>query len=139
MTDMFDRTTVRRRPIDELLEAGRGTTEPIAAADVEAEHAAGALVVDTRSPELRSREGEFPGALVIGRDELEWRLDPQSNRRIPQAAYGQRIIVLCSKGMASRMDAAALRQLGLFRATHLAGGYHAWLSSHHHAQRTATG
>ena len=41
----------------------------------------------TRGPvEQRRRDGEIPGALLIDRNVLEWRLDPASDARIPEAA-----------------------------------------------------
>ena len=46
--------------------------------DLDAEIAAGALVVDTRPVEQRDRDGELPGAVVVDRNVLEWRLDPTS-------------------------------------------------------------
>ena len=89
--------------------------------------AAGAVVVDTRSSAQRDRDGELPGALVIERNVLEWRLDPSSPHRIPEADHhDRRIIVVCDEGYASSLAAGSLRRLGLSRATDLVGGYQAW-------------
>ena len=44
----------------------------------------GALLVDTRPAEQRDRDGEVPGAVVVDRNVLEWRLDPASPDRLPQ-------------------------------------------------------
>jgi hypothetical protein len=41
--------------------------------------------VGTRTEAQRRRQGEFPGALVVDRTVLEWRLDPASDARIPEA------------------------------------------------------
>ena len=74
----------------------------------------------------RAAEGEIPGALLVERNVLEWRLDPASAARIPQARYDLRVIVVCSEGYTSSLAAAALQDLGLNDATDLAGGFRAW-------------
>jgi rhodanese-related sulfurtransferase len=87
----------------------------------------GAILVDTRPAWQREQEGELPGALLIERNHLEWRLDPTSDARIPQAAdHDVTWIVVCSEGYASSLAAASLQDLGLGNATDLAGGYQAW-------------
>ncbi|MFJ5225231.1 rhodanese-like domain-containing protein [Streptomyces sp. NPDC088400] len=92
------------------------------AADAEA-----ALLVDIRYAALRERDGLIPGALVVERNELEWRLDPQGSHRAPEAtSHDLRVIVVCNEGYASSLAAASLRQLGLHRATDLIGGFQAW-------------
>ena len=90
--------------------------------------AAGGLVVDIRPVELRSRDGELPGALVVDRNQLEWRLDPTSEWRLPQVTgHDQQIVLVCDEGYASTLAAASLQALGLGHATDLAGGFQAWL------------
>ncbi|BEP14520.1 rhodanese-like domain-containing protein [Acidothermaceae bacterium B102] len=87
----------------------------------------GALLVDIR-PELHQRlEGTIPGALVIERNVLEWRLDPASDDRIAEAgSHDLPIVVFCNEGYTSSLAAAALQDLGLWRATDLVGGFRAW-------------
>jgi rhodanese-related sulfurtransferase len=87
----------------------------------------GALLVDIR-PELNQRlEGTIPGALVIERNVLEWRLDPESDARIPEAvSHDLQVVVFCNEGYTSSLAAAALQELGLHRATDLVGGFRAW-------------
>jgi rhodanese-related sulfurtransferase len=93
------------------------------------ELADGALVVDTRPIEQRRRDGELPGAVVIDRNVLEWRLDPTSDHHIPQASdHDVRVVVVCNEGYSSSLVAAGLQDLGLHRATDLIGGYQAWLA-----------
>ncbi|GAA3766954.1 rhodanese-like domain-containing protein [Plantactinospora mayteni] len=88
----------------------------------------GALLVDTRTDPQRAEQGELPGALVIDRTVLEWRLDPASGSRIPEAVgYDIEIVVVCRQGYSSSLAAASLRSLGLWRATDLVGGFEAWL------------
>ncbi|MEU2133291.1 rhodanese-like domain-containing protein [Streptomyces sp. NPDC018352] len=114
--------------IDELLErvrAGFVRVGPQEAATAAA--ASEALLVDIRYAELRERDGLIPGALVVERNELEWRLDPRGSHRAPQAvSHDLRIVVVCNEGYASSLAVASLRQLGLHRATDLIGGFQAW-------------
>jgi len=92
--------------------------------------AEGGLLVDTRPEAQRVRDGAVPGALVIERNVLEWRLDPASDHRIPEVTgYDQAIVVMCSEGYSSSLAAAALQDVGLVRATDLEGGFQAWAAS----------
>jgi rhodanese-related sulfurtransferase len=117
----------RPAAIDTLLEAARKRLSRVQPADLAAELAAGALVVDTRPVEQRHRDGELPGALVIDRNVLEWRLDPTCPNHIPEVTdASRRIIVVCDQGYSSSLAAATLRQLGLQRACDLVGGFQAW-------------
>ncbi|MGW7044091.1 rhodanese-like domain-containing protein [Streptomyces avermitilis] len=117
--------------IDELLEQVREGLDRVEAADAyEAALAGDALLVDIRYAALRDRDGLIPGALVVERNELEWRLDPQGSHRAPEATgHDLRVVVLCNEGYASSLAAASLRQLGLHRATDLVGGFQAWKSA----------
>lgn len=88
---------------------------------------AGGLLVDIRPHGQRRRFGEIPGALVIERNVLEWRLDPTSPHRHPRATDPRRrIVVFCQEGYASSLAAASLQEVGLARATDLIGGFEAW-------------
>lgn len=113
--------------VEELLAAARaglGRLGPAEAADVQA---AGGLLVDIRYSALRERDGTIPGALVVERNELEWRLDPACDHRAAEATgHDLRVVVICDEGYASSLAAASLRQLGLDRATDLVGGFQAW-------------
>lgn len=83
--------------------------------------------MDIRYAALRERDGLIPGALVVERNELEWRLDPLGSHRAPQATgHDLRIVVICNEGYASSLAAVSLHQLGLHRATDLIGGFQAW-------------
>lgn len=87
----------------------------------------GALLVDTRPVVNREAEGEIPGSLVIDRNVLEWRLDPTSPHRVPEADSADlRVVLFCNEGYASSLAAAQLQELGLPRATDLVGGFRAW-------------
>ncbi len=113
--------------IDELLAAARRRLRRVAPDEVAGLLAAGALVVDIRPFENRSVEGEIPGAVVIDRNVLEWRLDPTCEHRIPEAVdHDVHVVIVCNEGYQSSLAAATLQDLGLHRATDLTGGYRAW-------------
>ncbi|MFF3981504.1 rhodanese-like domain-containing protein [Streptomyces sp. NPDC055808] len=113
--------------IDELLERVRADLDRVTAREAFAEAVGGALLVDIRYAALRDRDGLIPGALVVERNELEWRLDPQgSHRAVEATGHDLRVVVICNEGYASSLAAVSLRQLGLRRATDLIGGFQAW-------------
>ena len=112
--------------IDALLDAARTRLTRMPAEEVPAAVARGAVLVDIRPAAQRAAEGEVAAALVVERNVLEWRCDPTSDARLPQAT-GDDVewVVLCSEGYTSSLAAAALQDLGLRRATDVVGGYHA--------------
>ena len=113
--------------IDDLLAEARSGLQRLRPEAAFAALTDGAVLVDIRPLEQRIVEGEVPGAIIIGRNVLEWRLDPGSEARIPALARADmRIIVMCSQGYASTLAAASLRRIGLAEATDLEGGYQAW-------------
>jgi rhodanese-related sulfurtransferase len=113
-----------------LLEESRRGLDRVEAADLPSVRAAGALVVDIRPLEQRERDGELPGAVVIDRNVLEWRLDPTSPDRLPVADDpDRRIVLVCNEGYSSSLAADTLRRIGLENATDLCGGYQAWLTA----------
>jgi rhodanese-related sulfurtransferase len=115
------------RSVDELLAEARARLQRVTPHEAAARVAAGAVLVDIRPAEQRAREGEVPGVLVVERNVLEWRFDPASDARLPQATgYDVDVIVLCSEGYTSSLAADALRSIGLHRATDVIGGFLAW-------------
>ena len=109
------------------LERARRRFKRLTPEEAAAEQAAGALLVDTRTSEQRRRDGEIPGATVIDRTVLEWRLDPTSPDRIAEATDTKiRVIVVCNDGFSSSLAAASLKDLGLVNATDVIGGFQAW-------------
>jgi rhodanese-related sulfurtransferase len=113
--------------IDVQLEEARRGMDRVQPADLASELTAGALVVDTRPADQRRRDGDLPGAVIIDRNVLEWRLDPTCPHHIPQVSTADvRIIVVCNEGYSSSLAAATLRQLGLTLATDLIGGFQGW-------------
>ncbi len=112
--------------VDTLLDAARARLQRLEARQVPAALDRGAVLVDIRPAAQRAAEGDVSAALVIERNVLEWRCDPTSDARLPQAV-GDDVewVVLCSQGYTSSLAAAALQDLGLHRATDVVGGYHA--------------
>ncbi len=117
------------RGVEGHLARVRRGMERLSPAQLLAERAAGALVVDTRTPAHRAAQGEFPGALVIDRTVLEWRLDPTCPYRVPEATgWDLRVVLVCRHGYSSSLAAASLRAIGLSRATDLDGGVERWMA-----------
>lgn len=113
--------------IVQMLAAARERLHRLDPVEANAAVAEGALLVDIRPGWQRADEGEIPGALLIERNHLEWRLDPTSDAKIEQAVdHDVAVVVLCSEGYTSSLAAASLQDLGLHRATDLVGGFHAW-------------
>ena len=112
--------------IDRVVDRARDRYRRLTAAEVPGALLRGALLVDIRPQAQRAREGEVPGALVIERNVLEWRCDPTSHARLPQAV-GDDVewVIVCSEGYTSSLAAAALLDIGLHRATDVIGGYRA--------------
>jgi rhodanese-related sulfurtransferase len=112
--------------IDVVLEAARTRLQRMPADAVPDALERGGVLVDIRPQAQRDREGHVAAALVIERNVLEWRCDPTSDARLPQAVDDDvEWVVLCSEGYTSSLAAAALLDLGLHRATDVVGGYHA--------------
>jgi rhodanese-related sulfurtransferase len=111
---------------EDLLDRARKRLIRIAPEQAAIELAEGALLVDIRPSEQRA-EGEIPGAIVIDRNVLEWRLDPASKWRIPEVtSHDIRLIVICDQGYSSSLVAAELHEMGLVNATDVVGGFQAW-------------
>ena len=123
-------TDLDTRGVDALLAQAREGMRRLDPHETRAAVAAGALLVDTRTDVQRRQQGSLPGAVVIDRPVLEWRLDPASPNRIPEATGHDLVVVgVCRQGYSSSLAAASLRALGLVNATDLAGGVEAWLAA----------
>ena len=110
-----------------MLDAARARLRRLTPEQAAEGQAAGALLIDVRPAEQRQRDGLVPGALILDRNGVEWRLDPSSAARIPEAdSYDRVIVLLCNEGYATSLAAATLQDLGLRRATDVIGGFQAW-------------
>ncbi|MEU3455685.1 rhodanese-like domain-containing protein [Micromonospora sp. NPDC006766] len=116
--------------VDALLEQARSGLRRLTPHEAVEAVRRGALLIDTRPEAQRRTQGELPGAIVIERNVLEWRLDPASAWRIPEAlGYDRQIVVVCAEGYSSSLAAAGLQALGLRRATDMIGGVQGWRES----------
>jgi rhodanese-related sulfurtransferase len=115
------------RGIDEILADARGRLRRVTPDEAFREQAEGAALIDIRPAAQRARMGEIPGSIIVERNHLEWRLDPECEARLPWVTgYHHRVIVFCEDGYTSSLAAAALHDLGLHRATDLIGGFRVW-------------
>jgi rhodanese-related sulfurtransferase len=113
--------------IDDILRTARSRLSRLSPGATARAMRCGAVLVDIRPVAQRARHGEIPGAIVIERNVLEWRLDPRSDARLSFAdSYDVEVIVTCQEGYTSSLAAASLQDLGLHRATDLEGGFAAW-------------
>jgi rhodanese-related sulfurtransferase len=114
------------RDIDALLAEARAGLVRLTPEEALRAQADGAVLVDIRPEANRRAEGAIPGAVVVERTVLEWRLDPACEARLPLASYDLHVVVVCNEGYSSSLAAATLQQLGVDRATDLVGGFRAW-------------
>ncbi len=116
--------------VDELLAEARSTLDRLTPAQAWTALRAGtAVLVDTRTDRQRAATGVVPGAVLVDRGVLEWRFDPASPDRLPEAAYDARVVVLCEQGYSSSLAAATLQRLGVREATDVVGGMEAWVAA----------
>jgi rhodanese-related sulfurtransferase len=118
---------VKPNTLDQHLATARSTLMRLSPAEAYAATQLGAVLVDIRPEFQRRRDGEVPRSIIVERNQLEWRLHPDSDARIPEATSADvQWIVLCEEGYASSLAAAVLQALGLRRATDVVGGLRAW-------------
>ena len=122
-------TEPRPGALDAVLAGAQARYERLSPARAWAAMQAGALLVDTRPADQRRRDGEVPGAVVVGRNVLEWRLDPDGAWRMPEATgRHQQVVLLCDEGCSTQLAVVSLLDLGLVGATDVIGGMQAWLA-----------
>jgi rhodanese-related sulfurtransferase len=87
----------------------------------------GAHLIDTRDSAQRDRNGDLPGALIIDRTVLEWRVDPESGATHPDLGdLNAPLILICSEGYSSSLAVESLLELGATHVTDVIGGFQAW-------------
>jgi rhodanese-related sulfurtransferase len=125
--------------LDRLLARSRARIRRLRPREARKAVAHGAILVDTRPEFQRRADGEIPGAIVVERNHLEWRLHPASASRIVEAVDANvHWIVVCHDGWASSLAAATLRSIGLRRATDMIGGFRAWRAARLPVTRNGT-
>src|SRR5207302_2247396 len=95
--------------VSQLLQEARAGLERLDPGEVQAALSAGAILIDIRSETQRGCDGHVPGARFVPRNVLEWRLDPTSDHRHPEAARRDvLLVVMCDEGFQSSLAAATL-------------------------------
>jgi rhodanese-related sulfurtransferase len=118
---------INRRTVQDLLDAARSRYTRIGAVTAYRAAAEGALLIDTRDSDQRRRDGLIPGALVLDRTVLEWRIDPSSGATHPGIpGLDARMILVCDGGYSSSLAVASLLDLGATDVTDVIGGFQAW-------------
>jgi rhodanese-related sulfurtransferase len=113
--------------VDRLLAEARRGLRRVDAQEAKQIFEGGGLLIDIRPAAQRAEFGEIPDALIVERNNLEWRLDPTGSHRLPEADDPARpVVVVCQEGYASSLAAASLLELGRTAATDLEGGFVAW-------------
>jgi rhodanese-related sulfurtransferase len=113
--------------VDRVLAEARRSLRRVDPLEAKQIHDAGGLLIDIRPAAQRAAFGEIPGALILERNDLEWRLDPGGSHRIPEAEDPDRpVVVVCQEGYASSLAAASVQALGRTAVTDLDGGFVAW-------------
>jgi rhodanese-related sulfurtransferase len=118
------------RTVEELLAEARSRIRRLGPEEAAEAQTRGALLVDIRPTAQRRWEGEVPGAIVIERNVLEWRLDPVSAHCLAEVTgHDQEVVIMCSEGYTSSLVAATLVDMGFASAADLDGGFQAWAAA----------
>jgi rhodanese-related sulfurtransferase len=124
---------IHRCVLDQLAEAREKLPRRLTPAEAFMEMVAGeAKIIDIRYLEQRMTDGDIPGAILINRNEFEWRCDPASEWRdenIIPYDYEQQLIIICNQGYQSSLAAANLQDFGMQNVTDVDGGFTAWKAS----------
>jgi rhodanese-related sulfurtransferase len=115
--------------VEELLAEARAEIDRLTPAEAHEAAQQGDLLIDIRPLEQRRRDGLVPGAAIVDRNVLEWRLDPGGEHRNPALArLDRRIILICDEGYQSSLAAATLRRFGL-EASDVIEGVQGWMAA----------
>jgi hypothetical protein len=88
-----------RDALDRLLARARVRLTRLQPQEVREAIQNGAILVDIRPEFQRRTDGEIPGAVIVERNHLEWRLHPASSGRIEEAVdVDVHWIVICDEG-----------------------------------------
>jgi rhodanese-related sulfurtransferase len=100
--------------VEDLLAEAEAEIDRLTPAEAHEAAQQGHLLIDIRPLEQRRRDGLVPGAAIVDRNVLEWRLDPDGAHRNPELARrDRRTILICDEGYQSILAAATLRRFGL--------------------------
>lgn len=114
--------------VEALLAEAQAEIDRLSPAEAHAAAQEGDLLIDIRPLEQRQRDGLVPGAAIVQRNVLEWRLDPAGEHRDPALArLDRRIILICDEGYQSSLAAATLLRFGL-DVCDVVGGVQEWMA-----------
>lgn len=119
-------STHLRRHAKDLVREAMAAVENLSPAQVSAELAQGAVLVDLRDAEERQQHGAIPGAVHVSRGLLEFKADPDHPYHVAALQPDARIILHCASGGRSALAAQTLRDMGYGDVAHLEGGFNAW-------------
>ena len=119
-----------RQTINELLAGARARSDRLTPGAAMVAMRSGALLVDTRSADLRVRDGVIPGSVHVPLSVLFWRLDPASGHDDPALSdLNRQVVLVCHHGYSSSLAASTLRELGFARAGDVDDGFEAWAAA----------
>ena len=119
-----------RRNINDVLSAAQAKLARLTPQEAAARMRDGWTLVDTRSEDIRARDGWIPDAVPLPLSVLEWRVDPASgHQHTGVAGREDRLILICHEGYSSSLAAIRLRELGYPNTTDVIGGAMAWVAA----------
>jgi sulfur-carrier protein adenylyltransferase/sulfurtransferase len=126
MPEPGEETVSRPRTGRDLVELARRQIREVDAAGLRArlDSREPLRLIDIREPDEWA-EGHIPGAELIPRGHLEFRID----ERVPERDTP--VVLYCSLGLRSALSAQALQEMGYHRVESLFGGFNAWKADGH--------
>lgn len=110
----------------QLLAEANAAIDTVAVADARRLHGQGDVVfVDVREGQEWA-QGHIPGAIHAPRGFLEFIADPESPMHKAELNSGKRIVLYCASGGRSALAAKTLKDMGVAKVSHMAGGIGAW-------------
>jgi rhodanese-related sulfurtransferase len=109
-----------------MVATARRKVESVSVGAIEAELAAGAVLVDVREEDELRVEGWIAESVWAPRGMLEFWADPASPHHRFEFQRERRIVLYCAWGSRSALAADTLRRMGYRRVAHLDGGLRAW-------------
>lgn len=118
-----------------MVSESKSRIENLTTDQVEAEIAAGAVVVDIREPGERATTGAIPGSVAVPRGMLEWAADSTSSYHNPALQTCSRLILHCAGGGRSALAVETLKEMGFTNIAHLDTGMTGWIADGKPVQR----
>jgi rhodanese-related sulfurtransferase len=87
------------------------------------------VFVDVRDAAEREKTGCIGGSVAAPRGMLEFLTDPANEGHLQALSSCKRLVLYCAAGGRSALAAKTLRDMGLARVAHIAGGLPAWIAA----------